>query len=112
VLGWGDSPGDSPTELCSALARFDPQGLAQALGRDEDHARWFADVCDALLPNYAYSLSMDRFNGAIPDSLPIIPLRSNVPAYTGPALPWPPGWAALWSGSRHHLMPMIDPIRY
>jgi hypothetical protein len=112
VLGWGDSPGDSVTELCSALARFDPQGLAQALGRDEDHARWFADVCDALLPNYAYSLSMDRFNGAIPDSLPIIPLRSNVPAYTGPALPWPPGWAALWSGSRHHLMPMIDPIRY
>ena len=61
VLGWGDSPGDSVAELCSALARFDPQGLAQALGRDEDHARWFDDVCDALLPNYAYSLGLEGF---------------------------------------------------
>jgi hypothetical protein len=42
VMGWGDSPGATTEELIHALARFDPQGLAQALGRDEDHTAWFA----------------------------------------------------------------------
>jgi hypothetical protein len=112
VLGWGDSPGDSVAELCSALARFDPQGLAQALGRDEDHARWFDDVCDALLPNYAYSLGLEGSDGAMPEALPVIPLRANVAVYNGPLLPWPPGWASLWSGSRRHGLPLIDPVRY
>jgi hypothetical protein len=32
VMGWGDSPGATTEELIHALARFDPQGLAQALG--------------------------------------------------------------------------------
>jgi hypothetical protein len=111
VLGWGDSPGDSVLELGSALARFDPQGLAQALGRDEDHARWFAEVCDALLPNYGYSLGSERQLGSMPPSLPVIPLRANVPKYSGPPLPWPPGWASLWS-SRRNPLSMSDPVRY
>lgn len=32
VMGWGDAPGASSQELVHALAKFDPQGLAQALG--------------------------------------------------------------------------------
>ncbi len=47
----------------SALAQFDPQGLAQALGRDEDHTAWFETVCEALLPDYAYSLGWERGAG-------------------------------------------------
>ena len=97
VLGWGDTPGASAQELASALARFDPQGLAQALGRDEDHSAWFEKVCEALLPDYAFSLGWDRQQGAQPESLPVIPVRRGVPEYAGPALPWPPGWAKLWS---------------
>lgn len=96
VLGWGDTPGESTHELLSALARFDPQGLAQALGRDEDHAAWFADVCDALLPDYTYSLGWDLQQGPEPAALPVIPLRTNVAPYEGRALPWPPGWKHLW----------------
>ncbi len=111
VLGWGDSPGDPVPELCSALARFDPHGLAQALGRDEDHTNWFAQVCEALLPNYAYSLGIDRSDGALPVSLPVIALRANVPAYNGPPLPWPPGWASMWSGSRSYRLSLSDPVR-
>ncbi len=97
VMGWGDKPGDSAHELVSALARFDPQGLAQALGRDEDHTAWFATVCDALLPNHAYSLGWD---GPQPEFLPAIPLRGNVAPYEGTTLPWPPGWKNLWRHSR------------
>lgn len=97
VMGWGDKPADSAHELVSALARFDPQGLAQALGRDEDHAAWFADVCDALLPNYAFSLGWD---GPQPEYLPVISLRANVAPYEGRALPWPPGWKNLWRSFR------------
>ena len=52
VMGWGDAPGASTDELIHALAKFDPEGLARALGRDEDHTAWFANVCDALLPGY------------------------------------------------------------
>jgi len=97
VLGWGDAPGASTHELLSALAKFDPQGLAQALGRDEDHSKWFAEVCDALLPDYTFSLSWDQRNGPRPAAMPVIPLRSNLPPYKGPDLRWPPGWAGLWS---------------
>ena len=96
VLGWGDAPGASAHELVSSLARFDPQGLSRALGRDEDHSQWFADVCEALLPNYTYSLGWDQRDGAPPEHLPVIPLRSHVAPYSGPALPWPPGWGTLW----------------
>ena len=106
ILGWGDCPGASASELASALAQFDPQGFAQALGRDEDHSAWFAAVCDALLPNYAFSLGWDANNdsadksASMPRCLPVIPVRAGVPEYDGPPLPWPPGWAGLWhSGS-------------
>ena len=96
-MGWGDAPGADTHDLLSALAKFDPQGLAQALGRDEDHTKWFADVCEMLLPNYTFSLGWDQQDGPRPAHLPVIPLRANVPAYQGPSLPWPPGWGRLWS---------------
>ena len=97
VLGWGDAPGASTADLRSALAKCDPQGLAQALGRDEDHTKWFADVCDALLPHYAFSLGWDRHDGPRPSNLPVIALKPNIPAYAGPPLDLPPGWRRLWS---------------
>lgn len=97
ILGWGDAPGATPQELASALARFDPQGLAHALGRDEDHATWFNAACDALLPDHAYSLGWDRSAGPMPEALPVIAVRDGVRAYKGPALAWPPGWTGLWS---------------
>ena len=97
VMGWGDAPGASATELASALAQADPHGLAQALGRDEDHAAWFANACDLLLPNYAYSLNWDQRTGPTPDGVPVIPVKRNVPDYSGLALGWPPGWTRLWS---------------
>jgi hypothetical protein len=103
ILGWGDSPAASSQELGSVLAKFDPAGLAQALGRDEDHTLWFEQVCDALLPNYAYSLGWDQRDGAQPAHLPIIPVRAGVPEYSGPALPWPPGWKKVWTGSNQPL---------
>jgi len=95
VLGWGDGPGASADALARALASFDPQGLAQGLGRDQDHAEWFEQVCQALLPNYAYSLGWEDRNPEQPENLPVIPVRAGVPEYAGPALPWPPGWAGL-----------------
>ncbi len=108
VMGWGDAPGASAEELASALARFDPHGLAQALGRDEDHANWFDTVCEALLPDYAFSLGWDRRDGPQPEGLPIIPVRGGVPDHAGPALPWPPGWARLWSTGRTDLVVRIN----
>lgn len=99
VLGWGDAPGASSAELIHALAQFDPQGLAHALGRDEDHSNWFAMVCDALLPDYAYSLGTDQRAAALPAQLPVMAVRQGLPAYSGPALPWPPGWQALWGAA-------------
>lgn len=101
VMGWGDVPGASTEELIHALARFDPEGLAQALGNDEDHSAWFAAVCDALLPGYMYSLNVEAVPGGGTPTLPVVAVRSNMPAYQGPALGWPPGWAGLWSGTRH-----------
>jgi hypothetical protein len=98
VLGWGEAPGASAAEMASALARFDPPGLAQALGRDEDHSDWFEMVCDALLPDYAFSLSWER-GAQVPATLPVIPVRPKLPPYAGPPLPWPPGWAGLWQRS-------------
>lgn len=98
VMGWGDAPGETPEELASTLAQFDPIGMAQALGRDEDHTAWFELVCDALLPDYTFSLGWDFRDGQVPDSLPVIPVRRGVPAYEGPPLPWPPGWIKLWGG--------------
>jgi len=100
VLGWGDQPGATAQDLVHAFARFDPQGLAQALRRDEDHTAWFDAVCEALLPNYAYTLGWDLRDGPVPDHLPVIPVRRGVPAYAGPPLPWPPGWARIWTGGR------------
>lgn len=96
VMGWGDLPGAGTDELARALAKFDPEGLAQALGRDEDHTAWFRLVCDALLPGYMYSLDM-TVQPALADSpLPVHPVRNGVPPYNGPDLPWPPGWRRLW----------------
>jgi hypothetical protein len=106
VMGWGDSPGATTEELIHALAKFDPQGLAQALGRDEDHTAWFASVCDALLPGYMYSLDMQRPQGAplmeMPP-VPVVPVRAGLAPYNGPTIGWPPGWAGLWS--KVHVMP-------
>jgi hypothetical protein len=106
VMGWGDTPGASTDELVHALARFDPQGLAQALGRDEDHTAWFARTCDALLPGYMYSLDMEKATaGGLRDTppVPVIAVRAGLPAYAGPDPGWPPGWAGLWT--RAHVVP-------
>ena len=97
VMRWGDAPGASATELASTLAQLDPQGLAQALGRDEDHTEWFAGACDLLLPNYAYSLNWDQRADPASCGVPIIAVKRNVPDYSGPPLSWPPGWTRLWS---------------
>lgn len=96
VMGWGDAPGASSAELSQALAQFDPTGLAQALGRDEDHSAWFADVCDALLPDYAYSLGADTADNPLPLYLPVIGVRQRQPALER-QLPYPPGWEHTWS---------------
>lgn len=98
VLGWGDAPDETTEQLVRTLAKFDPHGLAQALGRDEDHSDWFERVCAALLPNYAFTLGWDRRDGPVPSSLPVIAVRRGITAYDGPALPWPPGWARHWAG--------------
>ena len=106
VMGWGDTPGASTEELIHALARFDPQGLAQALGRDDDHTAWFESVCQALLPNYMYSLDMQQASAAgLRDTLsvPVIAVRAGLPVYDGPTIGWPPGWAGLWT--RAHVLP-------
>ncbi|GAC1434390.1 MAG: hypothetical protein NVSMB6_31650 [Burkholderiaceae bacterium] len=97
VMGWGDPPGASSTELASALAQADPLGLAQALGRDDDHTKWFAGACDLLLPNYAFSLNWDQRAGLSSHGVPIIGVRRNLPDYSGAPLGWPPGWTRLWS---------------
>ncbi|WP_229634275.1 L-asparaginase [Duganella qianjiadongensis] len=119
VMGWGDKPGASTEELIEALARFDPHGLAQALGRDEDHTAWFAAICAALLPGYMYSLDMARpAHGPLTEMppLPVVPVRASLPPYAGPALPWPPGWQGLWSKvhalppARLELGPMAAPL--
>jgi hypothetical protein len=109
IMGWGDAPGASAEELASALAKFDPQGLAQALGRDEDHTVWFDAVCEALLPDYAFSLGWDHRDGPQPRGLPVIPVRRGVPDYTGPMLPWPPGWTRMWSATRTDLVVRTNP---
>jgi hypothetical protein len=96
VMGWGDRPGATPQELASALARSDPHGLAQALGRDDDHSDWLETVCDALLPDYAFTLGWDCRDGPVPAALPVIPVRAGLPEYRGLDLPWPPGWTHLW----------------
>jgi hypothetical protein len=96
VMGWGDAPGASASELASALAQVDPRGLAQALGRDDDHTEWFAKACDLLLPNYAFSLDWDQRADPVTTGVPIIPVRRNIPDYDGETLAWPPGWTRLW----------------
>ena len=106
VMGWGDTPGASTESLVHALAKFDPQGLAQALGRDADHTAWFDAVCQALLPGYLYSLDMRRpAHGPLQDmpALPVVAVRANLPPYAGADPGWPPGWAGLWT--RSHVMP-------
>lgn len=106
VLGWGDAPGASAAELAQALAQFDPNGLQQALGRDEDHAAWFAEVCEALLPSYIFSLDMSGYRADAPlPPLPVVAVKNGVAAYSGPELRWPPGWEKLWPHVRHHEMP-------
>ncbi|MEO8837141.1 MAG: L-asparaginase, partial [Herbaspirillum sp.] len=95
VMGWGDAPGASATELADALAHFDPPGLAQALGSDLEYSSWFEQVCAALLPHYAFSL--DGLHGGVQaPALPVMAVKRNLPPYAGPALPWPPGWSDLW----------------
>ncbi|MBI3229423.1 MAG: L-asparaginase [Burkholderiales bacterium] len=107
VMGWGDAPGATAEELASALAQFDPEGLALALGRDEDHSAWFAETCDALLPHYMYSLDMQGHlaENELP-AMPIIAVNHAVAPYSGPQITWPPGWANLWPHKRSHEMPL------
>ncbi|MDR1311129.1 MAG: L-asparaginase [Burkholderiaceae bacterium] len=99
VMGWGDSPGATSDELIEALARFDPDGLAQALGKDEEHTGWFAGVCDALLPGYTYSMGGMPGHG-FGGSLPVHPVRTSLKAYDGAALSWPPGWRNMFRWRR------------
>jgi len=109
VMGWGDVPGASTAELIAALARFDPAGLAQALGRDEDHTAWFSSVCDALLPGYAYSLGADTPAAPLPYFLPVIPMRARQTEQVF-ELSYPPGWDRTWSPdslARRHQMRAI-----
>ncbi|MDY7576950.1 L-asparaginase [Herbaspirillum sp. RTI4] len=110
VMGWGDTPGESAAELASTLARFDPHGLARALERDEDHTAWFADVCAALLPDYAFSLGWDQ-SGPMPEHLPVIAVRRGVPDYAGPPLPWPPGFTRIWSAGRQERVEFTHAVR-
>lgn len=99
VLGWGDNPLATSTDLTHALARFDPVGLAQGLGRDEDHTAWFAQVCEHLLPDYAFSLGWDAQAGPQPEFVPVMAVKQGLPEYQGPPISWPPGWANLWKSS-------------
>jgi hypothetical protein len=39
--------------------------------------------------------------------VPVVPVRAGLPAYSGPAIGWPPGWAGLWT--RRHAMPSVKP---
>lgn len=94
VLGWGDTPGASTAELIQALAKFDPEGLSCARGRDPDHKAWFASICNALLPDYAYSFGWGTANTAAAPAgmaLQAMPVRQGLPAYTGTVLPLAPG---------------------
>ncbi|MEO8170471.1 MAG: L-asparaginase [Oxalobacteraceae bacterium] len=96
VLGWDDAPGASTAELIQALAKFDPEGLSHAIGRDAEHSDWFAATCDALLPDYAYSFGWEAPNvaaaaGLAGAALQVMPVRQRLPAYSGVALPLPPG---------------------
>ena len=97
VMGWGDAPGASTEELIHALAQFDPAGLAQALGKDEDHTAWFADVCDKLLPDFAYSLGADSPTSPLPLYLPGIGVRQRQTVPVDMILRYPPGWEQTWS---------------
>lgn len=95
VMGWGDIAGATTEALIDVLSRFDPAGLAQGLGKDEDYAAWFAQICDALLPNYTFSLACDP-SALFSSHLQVIPIKNGIPPYDGPPLPWPPGWTRLW----------------
>jgi len=93
VMGWGDNPGATTEELIETLAKFDAEGLAQALGQDEEHTQWFKAVCDELLPGYMYSLNEPYQSNAYERAtVPVYPVRRGLAGYSGPALPWPPGW--------------------
>jgi hypothetical protein len=109
VLGWGDAPGASAEELIAALRQFDPQGLEQALGRDEDHSLWFEQMCESLLPGYMYSFERNEAQNSAQNSaqatMSIVPVRRGVNAYQGPALPWPPGWGNAWQRQIYALPP-------
>ena len=43
--------------------------------------------------------------GVLRDSpaVPVIAVRASLPAYAGPTIGWPPGWAGLWT--RAHVLP-------
>lgn len=99
VMGWGDAPAADTEELIACLARFDPKGLAQALGQDQDHTAWFEQVCERLLPDYAFSLGWDAQAGPAPESVPVMPVKAGVRPYDGPPISWPPGWAQLFPAS-------------
>src|ERR1700712_2651524 len=93
-MGLGGASGASADPVSQPLASHSPEGLAQALGRDDDHTAWFADVCDALLPNYAYSLGWEQATRnlrlqtsgprGMPVHLPVMAVKRGVARYAGP----------------------------
>lgn len=115
VLGWGDAPGASTAELIQALKKFDPEGLSNAIGRDADHSAWFAATCEALLPDYAYSFGWETPNAAAAAglagaALQVMPVRQRLPAYSGAALPLPPGLQHLERS--HRMLPRSSELEY
>lgn len=94
VLGWGDAPGATTAELIQALAQFDSQGLAQALGRDDDHSAWFARVHESLAPDFAYSFAAPATSGSGDAAayMSVMSVRADKRCYQGEPLTYPPGW--------------------
>lgn len=105
VLGWGDAPGAGAAELAAALRSFDPEGLDEARGSDSRHTQWFEEVAANLLPDFAYSLGWDAMSKppGMPDHLPIMSVKRGSGRYTGPNLPWPPGWTDGWAHCGYRL---------
>jgi hypothetical protein len=99
IMGWGDRPGASAVELAHALMRFDAGAMALARGKDSRHTEWFEEVCQALLPHYAFSLGWQPSTqcAGVPRSLTVIPVSQGTGPYAGPELPFPPGWSEGWA---------------
>lgn len=83
------APLSDETVATRLLALAGDKATQQARAPDAEYAAWFAQVCSALLPDYAYYL-LDDWNGPAPDALPVGATRTGLAPYAGPPLPWPP----------------------